>query len=71
MWRSVARMQRMVPVRVMSSTLCHCSSVMSTSVGGAAEAGVVHDDVEPPVLGDGAVDHRLHLLLHGDVAHAA
>ena len=38
-------------------------------LGGAAEPGVVHDHVEAAVLGDGAVDHRLHLVLDGDVAH--
>ena len=31
MRRSAARVQRKVPVRVMSSTVDHCSSVISTS----------------------------------------
>ena len=37
-------------------------------VRGAAEPGVVHDDVEPTGRGDRPVEQGLHLLLDGDVA---
>ena len=60
--------QRKVPLRVTSSTVDHCSSVMSTIGGLAAEAGVVDQHVDAAELGDGAVDEGLHLGLVGDVA---
>ena len=45
----------------------HCSSVISSDVGGAAEAGVVDHHVDAAEL-VGRVEQRLHLRLVGDVA---
>ena len=69
MWRNVARMHRMVPVRVMSSTLCHCSSVMSTSSAVPPNPALFTTTSRWPCSATRAVDHRLHLVFDGDVAH--
>ena len=67
MWRSAARVMRIVPVSVTSSTENHCSSVISVERGGAAEAGVVHEHVEVAELAEHVGEAAVDVVLRGHV----
>ena len=68
MWRKAARVQRNVPVSVMSRTVDHCSSVIST-IGTVPPSPALWTatSMRPNRVG-GAVVERAHLRL---VAHVA
>ncbi len=61
-------MQRNAPVRLMSTTVRHCSTVRSSSgTPGAGDAGVVEQQVDPAERLDGPAEESRHRVRIGDV----